>query len=171
MDPLLSLIIRMGLSVMFATAAVSKLRNRREFYAAMLAYQLLPPRWAINLADILPWAEGVIVVGLILDINAALPAAASLLLIYALAMAVNLGRGRRDLDCGCGGAPQPLSNWLVVRNLVLAGGALAAWYWPAAIPAWNPVDALIVISAVALLTLIYISSHRFLANRRGSDRN
>lgn len=170
MDPILSLIIRLGLSILFATAAVSKLRNRRDFYAAMLAYQLLPPRWAINLADILPWAEGVIVVGLILDINAALPAAASLLLIYALAMAVNLGRGRRDLDCGCGGAPQPLSSWLVIRNLVLAGGALAASFGPAVTPAWKPVDALIVISAVTLLTLIYISSHRFLANRRGSDR-
>ncbi len=170
MDPLLSLIIRMGLSILFTTAAVSKLRNRRDFYAAVLAYQLLPPRWAIYLADILPWAEGAIVVGLMLDINAALPAAASLLLIYALAMAVNLGRGRRDLDCGCGGAPQPLSSWLVIRNLVLAGGALAASFGPAVTPPWKPLDALIVISAVTLLTLIYISSHRFLAKRRGSDR-
>lgn len=171
MDSLVSLIIRLGLSILFATAAVSKLRNRRDFYAAMLAYQLLPPRWAISLADILPWAEALIVAGLILDINAALPAAASLLLIYALAMAVNLGRGRRDLDCGCGGAPQPLSIWLVIRNLVLAGGALAASFWPVVTPAWKPVDVLIVIGAVSVLTLIYISSHRFLANRRGSDRN
>ena len=64
MDPILSLIIRMGLSILFATAAVSKLRNRRDFYAAMLAYQLLPPRWAMSLADILPWAEAAIATGL-----------------------------------------------------------------------------------------------------------
>jgi len=170
MDPLLSLIIRLGLSILFATAAVSKLRNRRGFYAAMLAYQLLPPRWAISLADILPWAEGAIATGLMLDINAALPAAASLLLIYALAMAVNLIRGRRDLDCGCGGAPQPLNIWLVTRNLVLAVTALAASLWPAGTRSWKPVDALIVVSAVSVLALLYVSSHRFLANRTRSDR-
>ena len=170
MDPLLSLIIRLGLSILFTTAAVSKLRNRRDFYAAMLAYQLLPPRWAMSLADILPWAEAVIAAGLILGINAALPAAAGLLLIYALAMAVNLVRGRRDLDCGCGGAPQPLNMWLVIRNLVLAGVALAASFGPVGTRTWKPVDGLIVVSAVSALILIYVSSHRFLANRAASDR-
>ena len=170
MPPLLTLIIRLGLSILFATAAVSKLRNRRDFYAAMLAYQLLPPRWAMSLADILPWAEGAIVIGLILGIDAALPAAGSLLLTYAAAMGVNLVRGRRDLDCGCGDAPQPLNIWLVARNLVLAGTALATSLWPAGTRIWKPVDALIVVSAVSVLALIYVSSHRFLANRTGSDR-
>ncbi|MFZ1624067.1 MAG: MauE/DoxX family redox-associated membrane protein [Gammaproteobacteria bacterium] len=170
MDPILSLIIRMGLSILFATAAVSKLRNRRDFYAAMLAYQLLPPRWAMSLADILPWAEAAIATGLILDVNGALPAAASLLLIYALAMAVNLARGRRDLDCGCGGAPQPLNVWLVGRNLLLAGAALAGSFSPAGSLTWKPVDALIVASAVSVLALIYVSSHRILAKRTGGNR-
>lgn len=170
MDPLLTLIIRLGLSILFATAAVSKLRNRRDFYAAMLAYQLLPPRWAMSLADILPWAEAAIATGLILDVNGALPAAASLLLIYALAMAVNLARGRRDLDCGCGGAPQPLNVWLVGRNLLLAEAALAGSLSPAGSLTWKPVDALIVASAVGVLALVYVSSHRILAKRTGRNR-
>lgn len=170
MDPLLTLIIRLGLSILFATAAVSKLRHRRDFYAAMLAYQLLPPRWAMSLADILPWAEAAIATGLILDVNGALPAAASLLFTYALAMAVNLARGRRDLDCGCGGAPQPLNVWLVGRNLLLAGAALAGSLSPAGSRTWEPVDALIVASAVSVLTLIYVSSHRILAQRTGGNR-
>jgi hypothetical protein len=170
MPPLFSLIIHLSLGILFATAALSKLRNRRDFYAAMLAYQLLPSRWAMNLAVILPWAEGVIAVGLILGVNAALPAAGGLLSIYALAMGVNLGRGRRDLDCGCGGAPQPLNVWLVIRNLVLAAVAFAASFWPADTHTWKPIDALIVVSTVSVLTLIYVSGHRLLANRAGPDR-
>lgn len=122
---LLVLITRLALGLLFATAALAKLRKRRDFYAAVLAYQLLPPVWAMNMAVILPWAEAAIAIGLILDFNAAFAAAAGLLLVYALAMAVNLARGRRDLDCACGGAPQVLSIWLVVRNIILAGAALA----------------------------------------------
>lgn len=122
---LLVLITRLALGILFATAALAKLRKRRDFYAAVLAYQLLPPAWAMNMAVILPWAEAAIAIGLILGINAASAAAAGLLLVYALAMAVNLARGRRDLDCACGSKPQALSIWLVIRNIILAGAALA----------------------------------------------
>lgn len=121
---LLVLIIRLALGILFATAALAKLRKRRDFYAAVLAYQLLPPAWAMNIALILPWAEAAIAIGLILGTNAASAAASGLLLVYALAMAVNLVRGRRDLDCACGAMPQVLSIWLVVRNIILAGAAL-----------------------------------------------
>ena len=122
---LLVLIIRLALAILFASAALAKLRKRRDFYAAVLAYQLLPPAWAMNMALILPWAEAAIAIGLILGINAASAAASGLLLIYAVAMAVNLVRDRRDLDCACGATPQVLSIWLVVRNIILAGAALA----------------------------------------------
>ncbi len=37
---------------------------------------------------------------------------------------LNLLRGRRFIDCGCGGAAQPLSIGLVLRNVVLAIGAV-----------------------------------------------
>lgn len=169
MDPLFSLIIRIGLGILFATAALAKLRKLRDFYAAVLAYQLLPPRWAMNLATILPWAEGTIAIGLVLDVTVARILAAGFLLAYALAMTVNIRRGRRDIDCGCGGAPQPLSIWLVIRNLILAGAALAPSFWPVTDRPLQPVDALIVIGTLGALMLLYAAGHRALANALDSD--
>jgi hypothetical protein len=53
----------------------------------------------------------------------ALQGAILLLLLYAGAIGLNLLRGRVLLDCGCGGRSQPISWWLVGRNLALAGAA------------------------------------------------
>ncbi len=170
MDPVLSLTIRLALSILFVTAAFAKLQKRRDFYAAVLAWQLLPPRWAMKLAGILPWVEAVIAVGLLLDVVATPFFAAGLLLGYALAMAVNLKRGRYDIDCGCGGAPQPLSIWLVLRNIVLSGAALAVSLVPADKRPLQPVDALIVIGTLGVLILAYTSGHRILARSLGSGR-
>jgi hypothetical protein len=169
MDPIFSLIIRTGLGLLFATAAFSKLRNRRDFYAAVLAYQLMPPRWAINLAGILPWIEVAIAIGLVLEVTLARISAAGILLAYALAMTVNIRRGRRDIDCGCGGDPQPLSVWLVIRNLIMAGAALAPSFWPAGDRPLKSVDALIIIGTLSALMLLYTTGHRLLANFLNSD--
>lgn len=125
---LFSVVIRLALAMLFAAAALAKLRQSRDFHATVLAYQLLPPRQAMGIAVILPWTEAAIALGLIAGFSVAAYAAAGLLLVYALAMAVNLGRGRRNIDCGCGAAPQALSIWLVVRNILLAGAALATLF-------------------------------------------
>jgi uncharacterized membrane protein YphA (DoxX/SURF4 family) len=122
---LFPLVTRLALAILFATAALAKLRRRRDFYATVLAYQLLPPRQAMGMATILPWTEVAIALGLIAGFSVAAYAAAGLLLIYALAIGVNLARGRRNIDCGCSSSPRKLSIWLVVRNLMLAGAALA----------------------------------------------
>lgn len=164
------LVTRLALGILFATAAIAKLRNRRDFYAAALAYRLLPPRLAIKLAVILPWVEAGIAIGLMAGLGIAWHAAAGLLLVYALAMAVNIARGRHDLDCGCGGPPQPLSIWLVVRNFVLAGAALAASLLPTAGRSLQPIDVLIVAGTVGVLTWLYITAHRLLAVSRASGR-
>lgn len=156
------LITRLGLGILFAAGALTKLRQRRDFYAAVLAYQLLPPRQALNMAVILPWAEAAIALGLIAGFSIAGYAAAGLLLAYALAMAVNIRRGRRNLDCGCGGAPQALSIWLVVRNFILAGAALAGTFMPADIHPLEPIELLAVAGGLSALTLLYIASHRLL---------
>lgn len=160
---LFPLVTRLALAILFATAALAKLRRRRDFYAAVLAYQLLPPRQAMNIAAILPWTEVAIALGLIAGLSVASYAAAGLLLVYALAMAVNLGRGRRDLDCGCGGAPQALSIWLVLRNLILAGTALASSILPTDNRSLEPAELLVVAGGVSVLTLLYVASHRLMA--------
>jgi hypothetical protein len=49
-----------------------------------------------------------------------------LLVAYAIAMTTNLRRGRTHIDCGCFGSrlAHGLAPWMVLRNAVLAGGAL-----------------------------------------------
>jgi uncharacterized membrane protein YphA (DoxX/SURF4 family) len=161
---LFTLVLRLALAILFATAALAKLRQRRDFYAAALAYQLLPPRQAMGIAVILPWTEVAIALGLIAGFSAAAYAAAGLLLAYALAMAVNLGRGRRNLDCGCGGAPQALSIWLVLRNIVLAGAALTPLYLADSQRPPGPAELLVAATAAGVLAVLYIAGHRLLSN-------
>ena len=80
-------------------------------------------------------------------------------------MAMNLYRGRRFIDCGCAGAAghQPLSGWLVARNLLLAVLALAAMLPVQARPlVW--VDAITVAAAVGAAALLYAAGNRLIAN-------
>ncbi|MBU2097120.1 MAG: hypothetical protein KKD00_00005 [Gammaproteobacteria bacterium] len=74
----------------------------------------------------LPYIEVVVALGMLFDLSRPYAglAAAILLAVYGIAMAINLNRGRSSIDCGCGDTPQPLSSWLVVRNFVLAAGAI-----------------------------------------------
>lgn len=125
-DPVISLVIAASLSVILFTAAQHKFSDHLRFQAQLDAYGLLPAALLPVMARLLPWMEALIFVTLLLPSSRSTAAvmAAALFAVYAAAMAVNLLRGRHDIDCGCGGAPQALSWWLVLRNLVLAGFAL-----------------------------------------------
>jgi len=114
MEPFVVLLVRAVLAALFATAAITKLRDRRRFDGIVLDYRLLPPRTALRLAAPLPWLELLLAIGLLAGISLAGFAAALLLSLYGAAMAINLARGRRLIDCG----------WLVLRNAVLAAAAL-----------------------------------------------
>ena len=125
--PLL-LAARIAVACIFLTAAVGKLRHLTVFEGVLANYRLLP-RWAIAPAHVLlPLTELAIGVGMIASPLFAAPAAALLLLVFAVAMAVNLRRGRSDIDCGCHQSVlrQRLSWTLVWRNAVLAVLALLA---------------------------------------------
>lgn len=164
MDPLLAWVIRGGLALLFGTAALHKLTHRRDFYAAVLAYRLLPPRRALAMARGLPVFEALLAGALLAGLAPALPVAAALLAGYAAAIAINLRRGRREIDCGCGGAPQPLSGWLVLRNLALAGSATAAWLLPATGRLPGAGDFLATLAALAALAALYLAIDQLLAN-------
>src|SRR5262245_21207677 len=126
MDPAVDLALRVSLALLFATAAWHKLRAPRAFTATLAEYRLLPPALAPGAAVLVVVVELAIVVGLLAVRRTGLAAAAVLLLVYAAAVAVNLLRGRDHIDCGCGpAARQPISGWLVGRNLVLAAVAAA----------------------------------------------
>lgn len=121
------LAIAIALAALFLNAAYHKLHERLRFQAQLAEYELLPavlvPAATVTLAAL------EIVGGISLLIPGSwflsAPLAAGLLLTYGVAIAINLVRGRTHIDCGCGDAPQLLSGWLVLRNGVLALGALA----------------------------------------------
>jgi hypothetical protein len=125
-DPVPASIAALAVAWLFAHAAWHKLRAFREFTVILASYRLMPAALVTPAAALLAAIEAAIAVGAVLNAPAAFYGAAALLGLYALAIAVNLVRDRALLDCGCGGPPQPISGWLVLRNLVLIGVAACA---------------------------------------------
>ncbi|HWQ37697.1 MAG TPA: MauE/DoxX family redox-associated membrane protein [Burkholderiales bacterium] len=116
-------------ALVFVHAGVSKLLAREEFQGVVANYHLLPAALIAPFAVLLPIAElgaGLGVLAVATRSSAAL-LAAGLLLLLAAAMGINLARGRREIDCGCfkSAFKQTISGWLIARNLLLAGVALA----------------------------------------------
>jgi hypothetical protein len=89
--------------------------------------------------------------------------AATLLAAYAGAVLINLLRGRADIDCGCGGTAQPLSYWLVLRNVLLGGAALLLLATPAA-RGLGLGDALALLPLTLLLVLAYLTAGEVIKN-------
>jgi len=123
-DPAIAVLIIACTAVLFAAAAVHKLRDLRRFAEIFSAYGLLPLPAAMRLSRIVPVLEAAVAAGLLLDATRT-PAAyvgIGMLLAYAAAIGVNLMRGRRDLACGCGGPDdrRPIAGWMVWRNMLIA---------------------------------------------------
>ncbi len=166
-DPIISLVIAFFLAWLWFSAAGQKLRGFEVFEVVLADYRLVPGQAVPVLA--------VFVIGLELGLgfcltfpamrSFALVGSALLLLLYAGAIGVNLRRGRRFIDCGCmgRGGHQPLSGWLIARNLSLAFLALAGllpvsertlvWY-----------DVITGPAAIVLAALLYVATDRLIAN-------
>lgn len=122
-DPSICLAARVIGALVFASAAIGKVRHRHELPGVVANYRLLPER----LATAAGWATVILesltalslASGVRLRTGAVL--AIALLCAFALAIAVNLARGRREIDCGCfqSGLRQRLSAGLIVRNMLL----------------------------------------------------
>jgi Methylamine utilisation protein MauE len=169
MDPVVQLIGRGALALLFGWSAAHKLRDVDAFRAALEGYDLLPPLWAVPAGAVLIGSEVGLATGLLLPPVAPVAAlgGAALLVLYAGAMAVNLRRGRRDIDCGCGGPAgrQPISAALVGRNIVLAMAAIGS-----ALPAHSRsltwVDGATIVLAVLTVSLLYAAIDGLLRNAR-----
>jgi hypothetical protein len=165
LDPAVGMLALACCGLLFASAALHKLRELTRFAEALRAYRVLP-EGAVRLAPLVPLAELMVGAGLALSatrLGAGLGGAA-LLVAYAAAIAVNLGRGRRDLACGCGGPDdaRPIAPWMVTRNLLLALLLLASTLVPWKARPLLPVDALTVGGGVLVATLIYVSLDQLL---------
>jgi uncharacterized membrane protein YphA (DoxX/SURF4 family) len=170
-DPAIALVARASLALLFARAAVHKVRDAPAFRSALAGYRLLPGNWAAPAAYALVALEVAVSVGLCLTAltRPAAVAAAGLLLLYAAAIGANLLRGIRDIDCGCTGAAreQPLSIRLVVRNGLLASVAVAVAL-PVTGRALTWVDATTVVAGVSAAALLYAALEGLLA---GAERS
>ena len=162
MDPVVALVLRGALGALFVFAAVHKLRDRRHFDGTMLDYRILPARAALSIARFLPGVELALAVGLIAGSGLAALVAAALLTVYGAAIAINLARGRRSIDCGCGGPAQPLGPGLVVRNALLAAGALTLLL-PVTDRVPGILDFTTVAAAVGALMLLYAAAAQLVA--------
>ncbi len=164
MDPALGNLLAAAFALLFASAAIHKLRDLAGFADAFAAYEMLPAG-AARLAWVLPLLELAIAAGVLpRDTRAAAGAAGgALLLLYAAAIGVNLRRGRRDLACGCGAALErrPIAAWMVWRNLALAA-LLAALLLPGGARHWESADTLTVAAGTAVVALLYMSLDRLL---------
>lgn len=165
LDPAIGVLIIACLALLFASAALHKLRELGRFTEVLHAYRVLPAG-AEGLAPLVPVLELAVAVGLFTPARApAALAGVALLLGYTGAIAVNLARGRRDLDCGCGAsdATRPIAPWMVARNLILAlllAATLASW----GLRPLAPTDALTVGAGLAVATLLYGSVDRVLGH-------
>ncbi len=166
-DPVVPAVLRGALALLFASAAVHKLRDLPAFRVALEAYELLPGRLPRLAAPALVAAE-LGTVALLLS-PAARPwgfvAAGLLLSLYTAAIGVNLLRGRLGIDCGCFGPALrlELSGTLLARNALLLAGTLVGWLPPALRPLAGP-DALPILAAIGFLALAYAAASRLLAN-------
>jgi uncharacterized membrane protein YphA (DoxX/SURF4 family) len=119
--PVLALICRLALGILFLYAAWEKIIEPREFAIAVYNYRLLPDG-AINLvAVVLPWLEVLLAASLIIGyyVRGSSLLSALLFMVFAAALTISLVRGL-DISCGCFGGSAGSINWLyLVRDLSL----------------------------------------------------
>ncbi len=163
-DPAIGALLAGAFALLFAGAALQKLRSPQRFAELFRAYRLLPDDLA-RLWWLVPVIELMTGVGLLAARSrpGACAAGAALLLGYAVAMAINLHRGRRDLACGCGGADErrAIAEWMVWRNVILAA-LLGATLLPWRARAMAAADALTIGAGTAVASLLYMSLDRLL---------
>lgn len=148
-----------GTGLVFAQAAIGKLRNRDILPGVIANYRVLPAALVRPVTVLLAPVELVTAAALWLGSPVGVAVAIVLLLAFAGAMDVNIRRGRRHIDCGCGLSRlrQPLSRALVARNLVLAALLLPAL--AGGRPAATVADGLAVaLAGVALYVLVLLGN-------------
>jgi protein-disulfide isomerase len=127
---LIIVLLRIALSAVFGTAAVTKLLDQRGTSDAVKNFGS-PDSLAPALAIILPLAELAIAAGLLFETSVLVSSLAGLVLlgVFVVAIGINLARGRTH-DCHCFGQlySRPLGWPTLVRNVVFALGAgLVLW--------------------------------------------
>jgi len=171
MDPVITLIISICMSLLFSFAAAHKLRAIAVFRAAMDDYQLIPHQLSGLVSVLLIVTELLAAIMVLIPSTRATGFAimATLLLVYTAGISINLARGRHTIDCGCSGpaSRHELSGWLVLRNLVLLGLVLLSLVlqgsdW-AATRTLNWLDITVILFSVMVASGLYMGLNQLLA--------
>lgn len=170
-DPVIDLVLRGSLAAILGYAALHKLKDRATFEGQLAAYALLPEGLVHPMSRALPLVEGAAALFLLARSEHASLLSATLFLLYAGAMGINLARGRHDIDCGCGGPDgrQTLHWALVLRNLLLAAGAIAIGLPLGARALFWGDYAIAGLGTIALLAL-YTALNALIANAPATNR-
>lgn len=123
--PLIIVLVRIALSVVFGLAGITKLMDQPGTREAVKNFGA-PEATAPAVALILPFVELAIAIGLLFSATTAVSSISGLLLlgVFILAISVNLARGQTH-DCHCFGQlySRPLGWPTLVRNVLFALGA------------------------------------------------
>lgn len=160
-DPVVALVARVGLALLFASAALHKLRDRAAFAGVLAAYRVVPASLVAAAAVAVAVAELLVAAALAAGSVLGCAGAVGLLASYSGAIGINLARGRRTIDCGCGalGERQPISEWLLVRNALLAGAACILAPATVAPRALTWIDLVSIAGAVSVAVSIWTAAH------------
>jgi hypothetical protein len=157
LDPLIVAIAAGTLLLIFVRGVWHKLNDHPMFRVILENYEIVSPRFVPAAAIAVTAAEAAIAIGLLFPASRSLAALSGLgiLACYAIAIAINLRRGRVSIECGCGGPGHGLSWILVWRNVGLMAVALIA-AMPAQDRAMEMADMLVLVGAVATVTLVIV---------------
>ena len=126
---------RFALAGVFLWSGIAKLFDPDAFAEIIDAFGLVPETWSEPLSYIMPCAEILTGIGLVLDVRGSLAAIAGFLCLFMGVMAYGIWLGL-DVDCGCFGPSDPGAAFhsmraALVRDIFLLGavGYAYAWRW------------------------------------------
>ena len=133
--PWVGLLLRVYLGGIFIYASTYKINFPGEFAETIASYQLLP-FWAVNTAAlVMPWAELVSGILMVLGVRTKAAAAAigGMLVMFSLAILITLLRGI-PIGCGCfTSVEDPLGWGTFWRDLLWLGMTLQVYFFPSAL--------------------------------------
>jgi Methylamine utilisation protein MauE len=167
LDPAIGILIVACVALLFASAAVHKLRDLRRFDEIFAAYGLLPINAGVRISWIVPILEMTVAAGLAVKVSRPYAGALGIVMLsgYAAAIAVNLRRGHRDLACGCGGPDEQrtIAAWMVWRNVLLALAA-AAVFAPWTARQLGLTDGITIAFGLLTVALVYLCIDQLFGN-------
>ncbi|MCU0562063.1 MAG: DoxX family membrane protein [Desulfobacterales bacterium] len=133
--PVLGLVLRVYVGAVFVYASMYKINYPGEFAETIASYQLVP-YWMVNfIALVMPWAELVTGILMMLGVRTRAAAAAigGMLALFSLAIVITLLRGI-PIGCGCFTSVEDPLGWdTLVRDLMWLAMTIHVYRFPSAL--------------------------------------